>query len=77
MAAAASVISRAWDQLTHLALRLVRPGGILVQASCSSRVTPEQFFHTVTDAAVAAGIPLERPASLRVHADHVTGLVQQ
>ncbi len=49
---------RAYTRLTHLALRLVRPGGTLVQASCSSRVTDEQFFDTVLDAAVAAGRPL-------------------
>jgi 23S rRNA (cytosine1962-C5)-methyltransferase len=46
---------RAYTRLTHLALRLVRPGGTLVQASCSSRVTSEQFFDTVLDAAESAG----------------------
>jgi len=46
---------RAYTRLTHLALRLVRPGGTLMQASCSSRVTSEQFFDTVLDAAIAAG----------------------
>jgi 23S rRNA (cytosine1962-C5)-methyltransferase len=46
---------RAYTRLTHLALRLVRPGGTLMQASCSSRVTPEEFFDTVLDAAEAAG----------------------
>ena len=30
---------------------LLRPGGVLVQASCSSRVTADQFFETVLDAA--------------------------
>ena len=49
---------RAYIRLTHLALRLVRPGGTLVQPSCSSRVTDEQFFDAVLDAAVAAGRPL-------------------
>jgi 23S rRNA (cytosine1962-C5)-methyltransferase len=49
---------RAYTRLTHLALRLVRPGGVLVQASCSSRVSDEQFFTTVVDAAEAAGRPL-------------------
>ncbi len=46
---------RAYTRLTHLALRLVRPGGTLMQASCSSRVSTGQFFDTVLDAAVAAG----------------------
>ena len=54
---------RAYTRLTHLALRLVRPGGTLMQASCSSRVSAEQFFDTVLDAAEAAGrglTPIER-----------------
>ena len=46
---------RAYTRLTHLALRLVRPGGTLMQASCSSRVSAEQFFDTVLDAGEAAG----------------------
>lgn len=49
---------RAYTRLTHLALRLVRPGGVLMQASCSSRVTAEQFFATVLDAADVASRPL-------------------
>ncbi|MGB0113382.1 MAG: class I SAM-dependent rRNA methyltransferase [Ilumatobacteraceae bacterium] len=49
---------RAYTRLTHLALRLLRPGGVIMQASCSSRVTPEQFFSTVVAAADAAGRPL-------------------
>ena len=35
---------RAYTRLTHLAVRLVEPGGTLVQASCSSRVTPERVL---------------------------------
>lgn len=46
---------RAYTRLTHLALRLVRPAGTLMQASCSSRVSAEQFFDTVLDAGEAAG----------------------
>jgi 23S rRNA (cytosine1962-C5)-methyltransferase len=61
---------RAYTRLTHLALRLVRPGGTLVQASCSSRVTPEQFFDTVLDAAVAAGRPLTEIARTGHDVDH-------
>ena len=34
---------RAYTRLTHLALDLLPPGGILVQASCSSRVTADAF----------------------------------
>jgi len=45
--------------LTTKAVKLVRPGGVLVQASCSSRVTAEDFHSTVSHAAAQAGRPLE------------------
>ncbi len=61
---------RAYTRLTHLALRLVRPGGTLVQASCSSRVTAEQFFDTVVDAAESAGRPLSEIARTGHDIDH-------
>ncbi len=61
---------RAYTRLTHLALRLVRPGGTLVQASCSSRVSAEQFFDTVLDAAVAAGRPVTEIARTGHDVDH-------
>jgi 23S rRNA (cytosine1962-C5)-methyltransferase len=43
---------RAYGRLTELAVRLVRPGGTLFQASCSSRVTEDDL---VTAAVRAAG----------------------
>lgn len=49
---------RAYARLTHLALPLIRPGGTLVQASCSSRVSAEAFFAAVLDAADVAGAEL-------------------
>ena len=61
---------RAYTRLTHLALRLVRPGGTLMQASCSSRVSTEQFFDTVLDAAVAAGRSLTEIARTGHDIDH-------
>ncbi len=61
---------RAYTRLTHLALRLVRPGGTLVQASCSSRVTAEQFFDTVVAAAESAGRPLTEIARTGHDIDH-------
>jgi 23S rRNA (cytosine1962-C5)-methyltransferase len=36
-----------YKKLTRLALNLIDPGGILVQASCSSRISSEDFFETV------------------------------
>lgn len=58
----AASIERALTQyalLTSKAVKLVRPGGVLVQASCSSRVTADDFHSTVSHAAAQAGRPLE------------------
>ena len=46
---------RAYTRLSHLALDLLRPGGVLLQASCSSRVDAEMFGSLVTDAIDRAG----------------------
>lgn len=45
----------AYARLTRLALGVLQPDGVLVMASCSSRVTPEAFFSTVQRAAQDAG----------------------
>lgn len=45
----------AYGQLTQRAVQLTRPDGLLVQASCSSRITAEQFFATIRGAAQRAG----------------------
>lgn len=54
----ASTVGRAraaYAKLTKLAIGLIEDGGILVQASCSSRVTATEFYDTVTEAAVEHG----------------------
>lgn len=48
----------AYRRLTHLGLAVLRSGGTLVQASCSSRIDAPTFFDTVNQAARAAGRPL-------------------
>ncbi len=48
----------AYPRLTRLALGVLAPGGTLVMASCSSRVSAERFFATVNRAAQQAGRPL-------------------
>ena len=45
----------AYRRLTRLASRLVAPDGLLVQASCSSRVSTETFTSTVIDELGATG----------------------
>ena len=41
----------AYQRLTRLGLGVLRPGGVLVQASCSSRVTADAFFNAIHQAA--------------------------
>jgi 23S rRNA (cytosine1962-C5)-methyltransferase len=60
-AKSASEVERAlaaYARLTRLAVQILRSGGILVSASCSSRVTPAAFFDTITRSAQQAGRPL-------------------
>jgi 23S rRNA (cytosine1962-C5)-methyltransferase len=60
----------AYQRLTRLALPLVRPGGLLVQASCSSRIGAEEFFEAVGRAADTAGRPLADVERTGHSADH-------
>jgi 23S rRNA (cytosine1962-C5)-methyltransferase len=48
----------AYGQLTQRAVQLTRTDGLLVQASCSSRITEEQFYATVRGSAQRAGYDL-------------------
>lgn len=49
---------QAYSRLTGLALDVLAPGGMLVTASCSSRVPDAAFFAAVNRAAQQAGRPL-------------------
>jgi 23S rRNA (cytosine1962-C5)-methyltransferase len=64
---------RAYAQLTQLAVALLEPGGLLVQASCSSRVPAEAFFATVTEAARQVNAPLTELARTGHAIDHPIG----
>jgi 23S rRNA (cytosine1962-C5)-methyltransferase len=46
---------RGYTRLHQLALRCVRPGGLLAAASCTSYVTPDLFRQTLCDAAASVG----------------------
>jgi 23S rRNA (cytosine1962-C5)-methyltransferase len=48
----------AYQRLTSLGLRVLQPGGVLVQASCSSRVGSETFFNAIHQAAAETNRPL-------------------
>ena len=45
----------AYRKLARQALAVLEPGGTLVMASCTSRVTPDTFFDTIHQAATTAG----------------------
>ncbi len=66
----------AYAQLTEKALRLVAPDGLLVQASCSSRVTADEFVATVRGAAGRAGWDLRILRQTGQPIDHPIGFAQ-
>jgi 23S rRNA (cytosine1962-C5)-methyltransferase len=66
----------AYGRLTELGVRLTRPDGILVQASCSSRVTAEQFHTTVSHAAARLDRPLHELRRTGHPIDHPVGFAQ-
>lgn len=56
--AQASQALSAYERLTRLGLGVLRPGGTLVQASCSSRVDAQSFYGAIHHAAAQVGRPL-------------------
>jgi 23S rRNA (cytosine1962-C5)-methyltransferase len=60
----------AYSRLTRSALALLRPGGVLVQASCSSRVSADQFHATVGEALAASGRRVRDVARTGHDVDH-------
>jgi 23S rRNA (cytosine1962-C5)-methyltransferase len=47
----------AYHRLAMHSIARVRPGGLLLAASCSAHVTPEEFYAAVTEAARRSGRP--------------------
>jgi 23S rRNA (cytosine1962-C5)-methyltransferase len=60
----------AYAKLTKLAIGLIDDGGILMQSSCSSRVTTTEFFDTVTEAAEEHGAVLTQVKRTGHDVDH-------
>jgi len=60
----------AYRALTGLALALLRPGGLLVQASCSSRISEEDFVSAVHAGARGAGHQLREELRTGHALDH-------
>jgi 23S rRNA (cytosine1962-C5)-methyltransferase len=66
----------AYQRLTRLGLGVLQPGGTLVMASCSSRVSADEFFVAVHRAAVQAGRPLREIERTGHPLDHPVGFKQ-
>jgi 23S rRNA (cytosine1962-C5)-methyltransferase len=64
---------RAYQHLTRLGLAILSPGGVLVQASCSSRVNKDLFFEAVLRTARQAGRPLTEIERSGHALDHPVG----
>lgn len=67
---------RAYGRLTQLALRLLEPGGTLVQASCSARVSEADFFAAIDAAADRSGVVLAEAVRTAHPLDHPVGFAQ-
>ena len=63
----------AYGRLARLGLRVLRRGGILVAASCSSRVSANDFFHALHKAAAAENRPLQEMERTGHPLDHPVG----
>ncbi|MCB9460203.1 MAG: class I SAM-dependent methyltransferase [Anaerolineaceae bacterium] len=64
---------RAYANLTRLALAVLAPAGVLVMASCSSRVSTDDFYSTVHRAANDIGRPLQEIERTGHALDHPIG----
>lgn len=67
---------RAYSRLTELALPLVADRGVLVQASCSSRIGADEFFDLVLGTAVRAGFALDEVETHGHAIDHPVGFAE-
>ena len=64
---------RAYERLTDLAVRLVEGGGLLFQASCSSRVGWPDLFDAISAGARRGGVDLEDLRRTGHPSDHPIG----
>ncbi len=67
---------RSYARLTQLGLAVLAPNGLLVQASCSSRIDEEMFVRCVTDAASDAGRRLRGSQVTSHPEDHPIGFTE-
>lgn len=67
---------RSYERLAALALGVLRPGGTLVTASCSSRVSAGDFFAAVRRGAARAGLALHEFDRTGHPVDHPVGFAE-
>jgi 23S rRNA (cytosine1962-C5)-methyltransferase len=67
---------RSYERLAMLALGVLRPGGTLVMASCSSRVGAQDFFAAVRRGAVRSNCALREFAHTGHPVDHPVGFAE-
>ncbi len=65
---------RGYKDINLLAMKLLRPGGILATFSCSGIVTPDIFHKVVQDAAVDSGRDVQVVRRLQQAPDHPEGI---
>jgi 23S rRNA (cytosine1962-C5)-methyltransferase len=63
-----------YASLNRAALGVLSPGGLLVTASCSARISAEQFSDAVKEAAFKARVDLSLVAETRQPPDHPVSL---
>jgi 23S rRNA (cytosine1962-C5)-methyltransferase len=73
-AAQAERAARGYKDINLLALKLLRPGGLLCTFSCSGGITPELFQKIVTGAALDAGVEVDIVETFSQGLDHPVAL---
>ncbi|SEI92546.1 23S rRNA (cytosine1962-C5)-methyltransferase [Cyclobacterium xiamenense] len=68
---------QAYKRLNAMALKKIKPGGILFTFSCSQVIDRELFTHTVTAAALEAGRPTQIIHQVSQGADHPVNIFHQ
>lgn len=64
---------RAYSQLAEMGAQLLAPGGVFVMASCSSRVSAQEFFGTIIPSAHSVRPDLEEITQTEHALDHPIG----
>jgi 23S rRNA (cytosine1962-C5)-methyltransferase len=62
--------ARGYKDINLLAIKLIRPGGLLFTFSCSGHMVPELFRKIVSDAAIDAGRDVQLIKTLQQATDH-------